>query len=115
VFVDRTRIVQVMQNLLDNAAKFMGDQPNPQITIGAQGIDKDGKSIFFVKDNGIGIAPNQIELLFGLFRKLNMNAEGTGIGLVLVKRIIEVHGGRVWVASDGLGHGTTVWFTLPAS
>lgn len=113
VFVDRTRVVQVMQNLLDNAAKFMGDQINPQIAVGTQGYDKDGKTIFYVKDNGIGIAPNQVGQLFGLFKKLNPDAEGTGIGLVLIKRIIEVHGGRVWITSDGLGHGTTVWFTLP--
>ena len=113
VFVDRTRIVQVIQNLLDNAAKFMGDQANPQIVVGTEGCDKDGKPILFVRDNGIGIKPNQIEMLFGLFRKLDVNAEGTGVGLVLVKRIIEVHGGRVWITSDGIGHGTTVWFTLP--
>jgi PAS domain S-box-containing protein len=115
VFIDRTRIVQVVQNLLDNAAKFMGNQSNPQIIVGTQGSDKDGKPILFVKDNGIGIEPKQIGMLFGLFRKLDANAEGTGIGLVLVKRIIEVHGGRVWITSDGLGHGTTVWFTLPTS
>jgi len=113
VFVDRTRLVQVMQNLLDNAAKFMGEQANPQITVGTQGHDEDGKPIFYVKDNGIGIAPNQIEHLFGLFRKLNAGVDGTGIGLALVKRIIEVHGGRVWITSEGLGHGTTVWFTVP--
>jgi len=113
VFVDRTRVIQVMQNLLDNAAKFIGDRSDPQIMIGTQGNDVDGKPVFYVKDNGIGVAPNQIENLFGLFKKLNPDAEGTGIGLVLIKRIIEVHGGRVWITSDGLGHGATVWFTLP--
>ena len=113
VFVDRTRIVQVMQNLLDNAAKFMGNQANPQIIVGTQGFDRDNKPIFYVKDNGIGVEQNQIDNLFGLFRKLDIKAEGTGIGLGLVKRIIEVHGGRVWITSDGPGQGTTVWFPLP--
>jgi len=115
VFVDQTRLVQVMQNLLDNSAKFTGEQTKPVIEIGTSGVAKDGKQTFFVKDNGKGIAPDQIERVFGLFQKLDINAEGTGIGLALVKRIIEVHGGRIWITSEGLGHGTTVWFTLPVS
>jgi len=115
VFVDRARLVQVIQNLLDNSAKFMGAQTKPHIEIGSRGLDENGKSICFVKDNGIGIAPNQLENVFGLFKKLDPNAEGTGIGLALVKRIIEVHGGRIWITSDGIGHGTTVFFTLPTA
>ncbi|MBK9926991.1 MAG: PAS domain S-box protein [Anaerolineales bacterium] len=114
VWVDRTRMIQVIQNLLDNAAKFMGDQVDPQITIGMQGRDKDNKYIFYIKDNGIGIEAQQLERVFGLFQKLSVNEDGTGIGLAIVKRIIEVHGGRVWATSDGEGQGTTVFFTLPA-
>ena len=114
VFVDQTRAAQVIQNLLENAAKFMGEQIQPTITIGAQGKDTDGKPIFFIKDNGIGIDPYQLDNVFGLFQKLDIHAEGTGVGLALVKRIIEVHGGRIWITSDGIGKGTTVWFTLPA-
>ena len=113
VFADRTRMVQALQNLLDNAAKFMGDQKAPLIEIGTDGNDNDGKCIFFVKDNGKGIAPDQVERVFGLFQKLDVNADGTGIGLALVKRIVEVHGGRVWIKSDGIGLGATVYFTLP--
>lgn len=113
VFVDQARVIQVIQNLLDNAAKFMGEQTLPHIAIGSEGNDKDGKPIFYVKDNGIGIAPNQFDNVFGLFQKLDVNADGTGVGLALVKRIIEVHGGRIWITSDGIGKGTTVWFTLP--
>ena len=113
VFVDQTRVNQVVQNLLDNAAKFMGDQTDPNIEIGTQGIDKDGKPILYIRDNGIGIESHQLETAFGLFQKLDISAEGTGVGLALVKRIIEVHGGRVWIASDGRGQGTTVFFTLP--
>ena len=113
VNADQARLVQVLQNLLDNAAKFMGGQANPLIEIGMEGNDKDGKPIFFVKDNGKGIEPAQTERVFGLFQKLDPNLEGTGIGLALAKRIIEVHGGRIWITSEGTGHGTTVYFTLP--
>jgi signal transduction histidine kinase len=115
VFVDQTRINQVVQNLLDNSAKFMGEQANPCIAIGTEGTDKDGKPILYVKDNGIGIAAKHLDSVFGLFQKLDPHADGTGIGLVLVKRIIEVHGGRIWIKSAGLGKGTTVYFTLPTS
>jgi signal transduction histidine kinase len=66
-----------------------------------------------VRDNGIGIAPEFHERVFGLFNKLDAATEGTGIGLALVKRIIDYHGGRIWVESQGLGKGTTFLFTLP--
>ncbi len=103
----------MLQNLLDNAAKFMGDQPEPQITIGQQGRDRAGQPIFFVRDNGVGIEPQYHERVFGLFDKLDARSEGTGIGLALVKRIVEVHGGRIWLESTGLNTGTTFFFTLP--
>jgi signal transduction histidine kinase len=70
--------------------------------------------VLFVADNGIGIDPRHKEKVFGLFHKLDAKAEGTGVGLALVRRIIEVHGGRVWIESEGRGHGTTVCFTLPS-
>ncbi len=108
---DRQRLIEVLQNLLDNAAKYMGEQPDPLIEIGQQD-EEDGKPIFFVKDNGIGIAPEYHDRIFGLFNKLNAQSEGTGIGLALVKRIIEVHGGRIWVESE-VGKGSTFYFTLP--
>jgi PAS domain S-box-containing protein len=114
VYGDRQRLVEVLQNLIDNAAKFMGDQKHPQIEIGQ--FEKDvnaehGGSIFFVRDNGVGIAPEHHEQVFGLFNKLNPNVEGTGIGLSIVKRIIEVHGGKIWIESE-VGKGTTFLFTL---
>ncbi len=109
VYVDRARIVQVMQNLITNAVKFMGDQPNPRITIGFEEIN--GEHIFSVSDNGIGIAAEHHERIFELFNKLDPNSDGTGIGLGLVKRIIEVHHGKIWVESD-LGKGATFKFTL---
>jgi PAS domain S-box-containing protein len=108
---DRARLVEVLQNLVDNASKYMGEQANPQIVIGHQ--VKNGNPIFFVRDNGCGIAPQYHEKIFGLFDKLNPQSEGTGVGLALVKRIIEIHNGRIWVESTGLGHGSTFFFTLP--
>ncbi len=111
VFGDRQRLTEVLQNLIDNAAKFMGEQKDPRIEIGQQG-DQDGQSVFYVRDNGIGIAPKYHEQVFGLFDKLNPEMEGTGVGLALVKRIIEVHGGRIWVESE-TGKGSTFYFTLP--
>ena len=109
VYVDRVRIIEVIQNLIANAIKFTGEQKNPMIHIGAE--TKNGAQIFFVKDNGTGIAPEFHERIFGLFNKLDQHSEGTGIGLALVKRIIEVHGGKIWVESE-LGKGATFFFTL---
>ena len=109
---DRTRLVEAVQNLIDNAIKFMGDQSNPHIKIGAT-TDARGKTIFFVQDNGIGIEPQYIERIFGLFNKLDTNSQGSGIGLTIVKRIIEVHGGKIWVESQP-GQGSTFYFTLSA-
>jgi signal transduction histidine kinase len=110
VYVDRARLVEVVQNLLDNAAKFMGEQPEPQIEIGAN--RENNQLVFHVKDNGIGIDSMHHERVFGLFNKLDSHSEGTGIGLALVKRTIEVHGGSIWIDSSA-GKGATFYFTLP--
>lgn len=114
VYVDKLRITEVIQNLINNAAKFMGEQPRPTIDVGTQGLDNDSKPIFFVRDNGIGIDPKFHDRIFGLFNRLDPDVEGTGIGLTLVKRIIEIHEGRIWLESE-LGKGSTFFFTLPAS
>jgi PAS domain S-box-containing protein len=113
VYGDRMRMIEVVQNLVDNAVKFMGDQPEPRISIGALGVERSGMSIFFVRDNGQGIEPEYHERIFGLFNKLDAKSEGTGVGLALVKRIIDLHGGHIWVESDGAGHGSMFYFTLP--
>jgi len=112
VRVDRQRILEVLQNLIDNAAKFIGEQTEPLIEIGQAGMIN-GMPILFVRDNGAGIAPEFKDRIFGLFNKLDALSDGTGIGLALVKRIIEFHGGRIWVESE-LGKGATFFFTLPA-
>ena len=91
----------------------MGEQPHPLIQVGFRGIDSDGKPILFIQDNGTGIDPQFHDRVFGLFNKLDPQSEGTGIGLALVKRIIEVHQGKIWIESQGSGSGTTFYFTLP--
>jgi signal transduction histidine kinase len=114
VYGDRPRLVEVLQNLLDNAAKFMGEKTEPCIDVGwVSDTAQDELSTFFVRDNGVGIATEHLERIFGLFNKLDPRSEGTGIGLALVRRIIEVHGGRIWVESQA-GEGTTFFFTLPS-
>jgi PAS domain S-box-containing protein len=111
VFGDTQRLLEVIQNLLDNAVKFMGKQTHPVIEIGRQGEEK-GMPIISIRDNGTGIAPQHHERIFGLFNKLDPNAEGTGVGLTIVRRIVEVHGGRIWVESEP-GKGSTFFLTLP--
>lgn len=126
VWGDRQRLLEVLQNLLENAVKFRGDHPNPRIEVGwrwdkasdstivADGEPPRSEPVIFVRDNGIGIAERYREKVFGLFERLANDVQGTGIGLALVKRILEVHGGRVWVESPGVGHGSTFCFVLPS-
>jgi PAS domain S-box-containing protein len=110
VWGDRPRLVEVLQNLIDNAVKFMGDQAQPRVEVGAR---RDGqRTVLYVRDNGIGIDALYHEKVFGLFDKLDAKSDGTGVGLALVKRIVEVHGGRIWVESEGAGTGAAFCFTL---
>jgi len=109
---DRTRLREVYENLINNAAKYIGEASAPRIEIG---VCQEQETILFVRDNGIGIDPRYHTRIFGLFEKLDPTSEGTGIGLALVKRIIETHGGRIWVESEGLGKGSTFYFTIPDS
>ncbi len=112
VFGDRSRLVRALQNLLENAVKYMGEQSAPKIEVGV--IREPGDApIIYVRDNGVGIDLQHHDRVFDLFAQLDANADGTGMGLTLVKRIIEVHGGRIWVESEGRGKGSTFYFTLP--
>ena len=110
VHADRRRLLEVLQNLIENASKFTGSQAQPKIEVGWR---RDGSEpVFYVRDNGQGIEPRFLERVFGLFEKLDPGGDGTGVGLALVRRIIEAHGGRAWAESEGLGHGATFCFTL---
>jgi signal transduction histidine kinase len=111
VYGDPVRLREVFENLIDNAVKYMDTQSHPLIEIGTRNTTDE--TIFFVKDNGMGIEAQYQTKVFGLFDKLDPNSAGTGIGLALVKRIIETHGGRIWVESEGLGKGSTFYFTIP--
>jgi PAS domain S-box-containing protein len=109
VRVDRGRIHQVFANLIDNAVKFRSAERAPRIEVGCR--QESGFYRFHVADNGIGIAPQYHERVFAPFQKLHLEIEGVGIGLALVKKIVEHHGGRVWVESEA-GKGSTFYFTI---
>ena len=113
VWADPGRLREVMQNLLENALRFSAGRPEVHVTVGSRGRDEHGQDVVFVRDDGIGIDPRHQERIFRLFEKLDPGTDGTGVGLTIVKRIIEVHGGRIWVESEGEGHGSTFCFTLP--
>ncbi len=111
VWGDRARLLEVLQNLVDNAAKFMGEQTSPRVEIGVR--REPDEDVFYVRDNGRGIDARFRDRVFALFEKLDPDSDGSGVGLALVKRIVDLHHGRVWVESEGEGRGTTVCFTLP--
>jgi light-regulated signal transduction histidine kinase (bacteriophytochrome) len=107
---DEVQLIQLFQNLIGNAVKFHGQEPL-QVHISAK--LQDGDWVFAVRDNGIGIAPEQQERIFLIFQRLHHRSEypGTGIGLALCHRIVERHGGRIWVESE-VGKGATFYFTI---
>lgn len=109
---DRDMIHRVLFNVLDNALKYSSPKPEPSIEV--TGITVGGENIYCVKDNGVGFDMRYANKLFGLFQRLHSPGEfeGTGIGLAIVKRIIERHGGRIW-AEGKVGEGAEVHFTLP--
>lgn len=108
---DRYRIKEVVQNLLENSVKFMGDQKTQKIEIGEE--QEEGNFVFYIRDNGVGMQPEYHEKIFDIFERLDSSVSGTGVGLALCKRIIEAHGGKIWVSSEGLGLGSTFHFQLP--
>ena len=111
IYADRKRIAEVAQNLLENAMKFKLEDVAPEIHVTA---NQQGNSIICcVQDNGIGIDPEYHDLIFGLFERLDQSIEGTGIGLALIKRIIEVHQGSLTIQSEGKNRGSRFCFSLP--
>lgn len=107
---DEVQLIQLFQNLIGNAVKFYGQEPL-QVHISAELKDSDW--VFAVRDNGIGIAPEHQRRIFLIFQRLHHRSEypGTGIGLALCQRIVERHGGRIWVESE-VGKGSTFYFTI---
>lgn len=111
---DVTRLREVFQNLLENAAKFSGGETSRLVEVGAKAPEGD-QILCWVRDSGKGIPPQYLERIFGLFERLDENLEGTGVGLALSRRIIEKHGGRIWAESAGEGQGSTFFISLPTA
>ena len=108
---DQVSLTQIFQNLLTNAVKFMGDQPHPRVEIGGR-ILKDAIE-FYVKDNGIGIDPEYHEKIFGMFQRLKeVEVEGTGVGLSIVKKVVDLAGGKIWIESKK-GKGAAFFVQFP--
>jgi PAS domain S-box-containing protein len=110
--VDESQFVQLFQNLIANALKFHGERP-PHIHVGARA--EDSGWVLWVRDNGIGIAPEYAERIFQVFQRLHTRKKypGTGIGLSICQKIVQRHGGRIWVESQP-GHGATFFFSIPS-
>jgi PAS domain S-box-containing protein len=108
---DPTQLAQLLRNLIGNALKFHGQDP---IRIHVGVTRRPGEWVFSVKDNGLGIEPQFFERIFGIFQRLHSRDElpGTGIGLAVCKKIVERHGGRIWVESEH-GRGSSFFFTIP--
>jgi PAS domain S-box-containing protein len=113
VRIHRVHLEQLLQNLISNGLKYRREEP-PRIHVGAE--QSGPEWVFSVSDNGIGIAPEYLQQIFGLFKRLHSAAEyaGTGIGLAICQRIVERHGGRIWAESRE-GEGSTFFFTLPVA
>jgi light-regulated signal transduction histidine kinase (bacteriophytochrome) len=116
IIADRNQMIQIFQNLMGNAIKFRKPEEPPKIHISATNDEEKNEYVFSVADNSIGMEKEYTDKIFEIFKRLHTidKYEGSGIGLAIVKRIVDRHGGRVWVESD-LGKGSTFYFTIPDS
>jgi len=110
---DRPLLEKIWQNLVENTVKFMGDQAAPRLELGVE--RRASETVFFVRDNGMGIDPRFQSRVFGLFQKADPKSEGMGLGLALVERIVKLYEGTIQLESEGLGRGACFRFTLPAA
>jgi light-regulated signal transduction histidine kinase (bacteriophytochrome) len=112
VTADHTQLVQLFQNLIGNAIKYVPSDRTPRVEVAWR--KQDGNILLWIKDNGIGIAPENHDRAFKVFQRLvtNEQYDGTGIGLAICKKIVEHHGGKIWIESD-VGVGSTFFVTLP--
>ncbi|HSV28830.1 MAG TPA: ATP-binding protein [Candidatus Omnitrophota bacterium] len=112
VMADSVQLASLFQNLIGNGIKYRRPEVRPEVTVGVE--DKGAHWAFFVRDNGIGIESQYHAQIFELFKRLHPRGhyQGTGIGLSVCKRVVERHGGQIWVDSQA-GFGSTFWFTLP--
>jgi signal transduction histidine kinase len=113
LFGDRARLCQIWQNLIENAIKYSPAETPPRIELGL--LQENGDTVFYVRDNGIGIDPQYHGKVFGVFEKLDPKSSGVGLGLTMIRRIVERYAGRVWVESGGTGQGSCFRFTLPGA
>jgi signal transduction histidine kinase len=107
---DQKQLTTVFHHLIDNACKYVRAGTQPEIEVGAK--REVGRVLWYVNDKGVGLEPEHLTSVFEIFQRIDQSVPGAGVGLALSKRIIELHGGRIWVESPGQGKGTTVYFTL---
>jgi signal transduction histidine kinase len=108
---ERLHLGQIWQNIIENSIKYSSKTISPRIELGVQ--QEGAETVFYVKDNGIGIDPQYHHKIFGLFEKLDPKSPGAGLGLSMIRRIVEKYNGRIWVESEGNHKGSCFFFTLP--
>jgi len=113
VYANESRLLQILENTIGNAIKYAGNGSAAVIRIGASESPSDQEDIFYIRDNGPGIPEQYHEKVFGLFQRLDNTKEGTGVGLSIVHKAMNFHGGRVWIESKGQNDGCTFWFAFP--
>ena len=113
VYANESRLLQILENTIENAIKYAGNRSAAVIRIGTSESVSDQEDLFYIKDNGPGIPEQYHEKVFGLFQRLDNAKEGTGVGLSIVHKAMNFHGGRVWIESKGQDDGCTFWFAFP--